>query len=161
MGPISSLAEINARQHEFWSVESQKLAERISEPAICELALQMVRFDQERGLPFGQQKTLELAAMEADAAFKLVKTHLGKKGRRARPSDKLQILIIDILRLNPSFSNQQVLAALHKEQHQGIVDDIDEDELAFKDWRGRCKTVKLAALKHRFTRARKVLGIKR
>jgi hypothetical protein len=75
-----------------------------------------------------------------------------RNASKPRP-DSLQKLIIEILEKKPHLTSRNILDELRKRQFQGVIDDIDEDEISFWD-KGKLLQASILGLKDRVRRAK-------
>jgi hypothetical protein len=78
-----------------------------------------------------------------------------RNASKPRPNS-LQELIIKILKKKPHLTSRSILDELRKEKSQGIIDDIDEDEILFFN-KGKLCSVPISGLKDRVRRAKNYL----
>jgi hypothetical protein len=80
-----------------------------------------------------------------------------RRGGAARKTDALQALIIELVRKTRSLTTPELLDRLRERQRGGVVDDIEDDTIAFYGHDNHPKTAPISGLKDRLSRARKIL----
>jgi hypothetical protein len=83
-----------------------------------------------------------------------IATHLAQwgRGKRDKP-DALQKIIIEIVKSNPSLKIGELLPALTDLKGEGIIEDIDDENISFDDG-GVLKDAAISGLKDRLSRAK-------
>lgn len=96
----------------------------------------------------------ECAAAELLHRFseKVRQSNSGSKPR----ADRLQTLIVSIVKRNQRQSWRDVLTALRREEHGDVIESVTEDIIEWTDAKGRAKETPIATLKDRVHRARKI-----
>ena len=153
---MPTLAELNQVYREFWSVQSKITLRRLDDPVLREAAMERMRLEHLRRMPLCYRVSLDSILEEYDRLINRARSEQGRKGGREKRRGALQELINDIVRRRPQITAPELLEALRREQGNGMIDDIDDGSISFHDASG-LKTMRVKSLKHRLTRARKIL----
>jgi hypothetical protein len=156
MAAAPSPAEMNRRHREFWDVESQVFERRLADPQLVAAATEDMNSEILRRVPIYSRKTMELAFEDAEKRRAKIRSGDGSKGGRPRRGDALQGLIEEIVSARPAISSASaLLEQLREFQYQGVVTDIEDDKIWFRDARDASRSAPISGLKNRLTRARK------
>lgn len=152
---MSSLAEINRRNREFWNARQALAATRMADAAICDTAFEIILAQQNKGVP-GNCQTSHYEALEiGERAKKRCLSQQARKGGIAERMDALQELIEEFVNSNPTLTARQLEDKLRANQDIEPIQDVDDEVVSFTTSDGRTKKAMLSGLKHRLTRARK------
>ena len=151
---IRSGSDLNRRFEEFWAEQNVLFEKRMADPALLESAIEILDYEQRRGVSVYSQTTFEAALERAEKARRKMLSEQGRKGPQARKKDTLSELIEQAVRSNPAVTETELLAHLDQLRCPGgVIEDIDEEVIAYNQ-NGRLKETKISALKHRLARAR-------
>lgn len=159
MGVVSpALAEMNQRNQAFWLVQNDELMRRSNVPGLCEIALQLTKFEQEQLVPIKNRMSFEGALARAelitgDANIRFASERARNAGR-APKKDALQALIEDLVEENPNITEPQLRVLLTRQRFPGLIEDVDDEDIWFKNKNGRSKAAKISGLKDRLSRAK-------
>jgi len=64
---------------------------------------------------------------------------------------------LDLVRTHPEITEVSLKAMLTRERFPGVIEDVDETNICFVRPAGRLKESPLSGLKHRLSRAKKIL----
>jgi hypothetical protein len=158
-----ALQRLNERNQQFWNEQSKLMGERISNPALYKIAMDDMNFEILRGVPVKLRKSLERALADAAGAKGVFHANLSRMGGRARKSDALQDLILELVGEDLDMTESELLDKLKVEAGAGVVISIDEpsDLLAddiqyihFVNDDERPKRASVYGLKDRLSRAK-------
>jgi hypothetical protein len=158
MTRIQDLADLNRHHRLFWQLQNLRTDELMADPAVCETALAVIKADSSPPLPAYDQNTLEMALATADSSKRRIRrrlfSELGRRGGQSKGQNALQSAINDFVSRNRDAS----LASLEKHlKGSELVDDWTLDTIVFIDFDGRLKDAARSGLKHRLSRAHKLL----
>ena len=137
--------------------------ERISNPALYKIAMDDMNFEILRGVPVKLRKSMERALADAAGAKDAFHADLSRMGGRARKSDALQDLILELVGKDQDMTESELLDKLKGEAGAGVVTSIDEpSDLLAGDTRcihfvnddERPKRASVYGLKDRLSRAK-------
>jgi hypothetical protein len=152
-----TISEINERNRRFWDEQSELRNRRIADKAVREAAFARFFDEQARGVPVRNQTTIEKFLADAEADKGRFLSQLGRKGGRAKRLDALQQAILDLVRSRPGITEANLRDLLTRERFPGVIEDVDEANICFVQPDGRMKESPLSGLKHRLSRAKKIL----
>src|SRR5215468_5487903 len=154
---MTTISEINECNRRFWDEQKELLVRRMANPAIREAAMRNVSDEQTRGVPVYYRIALEKALENAERDKVGFLSQQAGRGGRAKKSDALQRLILDLVRTHPEITEVSLKAMLTRERFPGVIEDVDETNICFVRPDGRLKESPLSGLKHRLSRAKKIL----
>jgi hypothetical protein len=139
----------------------------MSDRAILATAVESVESETTRQVAIRSQKSFEEALQDAERAKQRFIRQQARSGGKAAKADSLQMIITDIVRQNPEIAVTQLLLELGKHQGDGIIDEIDETHIYFRQSGAAAKpeggdavgkrvisaSAPISGLKHRLTRA--------
>jgi hypothetical protein len=150
--PPQTIAELNVRAQKFWENQNGLTAERLSRPALVEVALATLESERLRQIPIGYWSSFDKALELAEKSEELFKVEFSRKGGAAPKTDALQQFIIRCIRSRSALTESQLLASLRENRR---VFDVREEEVCFDKPDGSRKSVPISALKDRLYRARR------
>ena len=151
-----TISEINERNGRFWDEQNELRDRRIADEAIWDAAFARFRDEQTR-VPLRHLATIEKLLADAEADKRRFLSQQAGLGGRAKKSDALQRLILDLVRNRPEITEAGLKAMLTRERFPGLIEEIDEKTISFCPPDGRLKESPLSGLKHRLSRAKKTL----
>jgi hypothetical protein len=137
----------------FWKKQSALAQQRLSDPALYKVAFAEMRRQSISRVPVFYQKSLEALLEEAHEARSIFMSFNGRNGGKAK--DTLQKLIERIVEKEPKIDCNGLLHRLKAEKTFGAVVDVTERTISFEGETGGIIDMKVAALKHRLSRAKK------
>jgi hypothetical protein len=154
-------AALNEKNRLFWEREIELLNQRIQDPYIYQLATGDMTNEELRGVPLRNRKSMAQAFADADGmrAYVAEETRKGyraefaRKGGRAAKSDRLQKVILSIVRRDPQVTAAELLP-LVLDHHEF---EREDDSIAFGKGNGAERLVPISGLKDRLHRAKKKL----
>jgi hypothetical protein len=154
---VTTFSEINEHNRRFSAEQNALRDRRMADPGIREAAL--VRFSDEhaRGVPVRYQTTIEKLLADAEADKERFLSQQGRKGGQARKSDALPRLILDLVRCRPEITEAKLRDILTRERFPGVIEEVDDETISFAQPDGRLKDARITGLKHRLSRAKKIL----
>jgi hypothetical protein len=169
-----ALADFNERNREFWARQKILMDRRMADRAILETAVEAIDSETKRHVAIRSQKSFEEALQDAERAKRRFVRQQARSGGKAAKADSLQMIITDIVQKNPEIAVTQLLLELRKYQGDGIIDEIDETHIYFRQSGAAAKpeggqavgkrvisdSAPISGLKHRVTRARKKVSKK-
>ncbi|HYL33444.1 MAG TPA: hypothetical protein VEU53_09915 [Stellaceae bacterium] len=159
-----SIARLNRLNRRFWRKRAKRMEQRLGDVAIRETAFALIRSEHQRGVPLFHQISVDLALEQAahasdrfikasDSYERFIKERAREAGK-AKKTDALQMAIEALVRQDPRITEPQLRTKLTREQWPDVIEDVDDEVIAFKDRHGRGKEAKLSGLKDRLSRAR-------
>ena len=150
-----ALVEINQRNRDFWEVQKRLTATRMANEEILAAALEALAFEDQRRVPVYFRNTFQHALAEADDARRRFLGQQSRKGGRARKSDPLQDLIVDIARQRPNITERELLEWLKDQCPIPPIAEIVDETISFASRDGRLAEAPISGLKDRLSRAKK------
>jgi hypothetical protein len=150
--PPPSPAMMNEKNREFWTTESAMMEQRLADRALCQAAFDDLKEEMTR-LPGSYQRSLEALLEDASRKRALFMGFNGQKGGKQK--DKLQVLIEQIVKREPEIDRGRLLYRLKAEKGYGVIEDITDEWISYEGASGDLADVKISALKHRLSRAKK------
>jgi hypothetical protein len=141
----------------FWRTESALMEQRLADPALRQAAFKGLKEETTR-LPVYYQKSLEALLEDASQKRAFFMGFNGQKGGKQK--DKLQVLIDRIVEGEPKIDRGRLLYRLKAEKGYGVIEDITDDWISYESAGGDLVDVKISALKHRLSRAKKEIVAK-
>jgi hypothetical protein len=169
MSAVVSNKDLNEIYAEFWRRTVAETARRMADPVIRTLAMEQIRREHLRGLPVYHQMSLDGALERVEQIGKafaaehkaLAIRDLGRKGGRAKKKDGLQLRIEEIVFRRPEITRSDLFDCLRGETTPGgLIEEIADDSIWFRQV-DRLKEAAISGLKHRLTRARKAVALKK
>jgi hypothetical protein len=163
---LLSPEQVNERNRIFWNVQSELRAERISNEAILEIAINDVRSETSK-VSIRLQKPFDQALADAEKTMDIVQRAFSRKGGKAPKRDALQALIQEIVIQKPKITAGQLLYRLKGDWGAGIVTSIEEESdvrggetrmIHYVDDSRTPKTASRSGLKDRLSRARRKIA---
>jgi len=136
----------------FWRTESERMEQRLADLALREAAFDDWREETTR-LPGYYQRSLEKLLEDASIKRAFFMGFNGRKGGKQK--DKLQVLIDRIVKGEPKIDRSRLLYRLKAEKGFGVIEDITDEWISYESASGDLVDVKISALKHRLSRAKK------
>jgi hypothetical protein len=170
VAPVNpALDKFNQRNREFWSHQKTLMDRRMADRALLETAIETINSETARRVAIRSQKIFEDALQDAERAKQRFSRQQAQLGGFAPKTNGLEKIIADVVRQNPKISVVQLLMELRMQQGDGIIDEIDETHIYFRqngtaerpeggDAVGKrviSASAPISGLKHRLTRARK------
>jgi len=152
-----TISEINECNRRFWDEQNELRDRRIAHEAIRDTAFARFFDEQVRGVPVRNQTTIEKFLADAEADKRRFLSQQAGHGGRAKKSDALQRLILDLVRTDPEITEPRLKTMLTRDRFPGVIDDVDETNICLVQPNGRLKESPLSGLKHRLSRAKKAL----
>ncbi|MBV8647859.1 hypothetical protein [Paludibacterium sp.] len=147
-----SPVEINQRNNKFWDARYTLRRERMADEAIHETAIDIMQSEWQRGMSWATGNEFE-AALELAANAKARALHQrAARGGAAPKGDALHDLITEIIQKKPKITAEELYVELEQRQHMGVIEDIDDEFINFKNHDGKLKSAKTSGLKHRLSR---------
>lgn len=148
-------AKINQTNREFWEKRQEIVERQLADDAVRMHAFAELEQDQQRGVPVPYQRTVEDALQRAeDLKAAVISQRLRRAASAPRP-DRLQALIVEIVEKSPTITCPALLERLRQCAGDGVVEEIDDDEIWFVDGKGKGEHTPISGLKDRLTRAKK------
>jgi hypothetical protein len=141
----------------FWRTESARMEQRLADPALYQAAFDDLKEETTR-LPGYYQRSLEALLEDASKKRALFMGFNGQKGGKQK--DKLQLLIEQIVKGEPKIDRGRLLYRLKAEKGYGVIEDITDELISYEGASGDLADVKISALKHRLSRAKKEIVAK-
>jgi hypothetical protein len=148
---------LSERAETLYNERAKRTNALVEDLAVCEIAYLEIMYDQER-LGFHQRRSVDQALDDGAIKKNAVLKHQGQKGGKARKTDALQEVIIDLVRGNPQITERELRDKLTRESYPDLIEDVEEDSIYFKTQDGRSKAASIAGLKDRLSRAKKLLN---
>jgi hypothetical protein len=139
----------------FWRRQSALAQQRLSDPALYKVAFDEMKRQSIR-LPVYYQKPPEMLLEEAHEARAVFMSFNGRNGGKRK--DALQILIERIVEEEPKIDCNRLLHRLKAEKSFGAVLDVTDGIISCESATGEITDAKIAALKHRLSRAKKIVA---
>jgi hypothetical protein len=136
----------------FWRTESVRMEQRLADLALHQAALDDLKEETTR-LPGYYQRSLEKLLEDASIKRAFFMGFNGRKGGKQK--DKLQVLIEQIVKGEPKIDRGRLLYRLKAEKGYGVIEDITDEWISYEGASGDLADVKISALKHRLSRAKK------
>lgn len=152
-----TISQINERNRRFWEEQNALRDRRMADPVIREAAFVRFSDEQARGVPVRNQATIEKLLADAEEDRRRFLSQQGRKGRQARKPDALQQAIVDLARTHPKITAAKLQSMLTRERLPGLIEDVDEERISFAQPDGPLKEAPIIGLKHRLSRAKKIL----
>jgi len=108
--------------------------------------------------PVCERTSFEQALINAERDRASYMRQIARKGGKRK--DDLQKLIETIVTKTPDIDRNRLLHALRAKKGNGIVYDVTDSLITYENSHGKMKDVKISALKHRLTKARKEMVAK-
>jgi hypothetical protein len=159
-----SIRRVNERNTTFWHMQSALTLKQVSDETVFERAKNDMDSEVARAVPLRSRKTLEQALADVVGARKVFQADFSRRGGRARKSDALQGLILEIARRRPAITVGQLLWELKGVSGAEIIIRVESEadvlagegrKIHFMDYDERPKTASLSGLKYRLARAKK------
>ncbi len=161
------MRKLNKCNADFWARESEHFSKQVEKrPQEIAAAIEIVSKQQLHMLADGidpVQATRMLQNIEEVAAVFRQSNSAGQKSRakKARP-DRLQILILKIMREHPQIKGAELTKALEANrfaaEEERVIEEVTETAIYWIDGRGKGgNAAKLTGLKDRMSRARQTL----
>jgi hypothetical protein len=141
----------------LWRRQAALTQLRLSDPALYQVAFAEMKRQAIR-IPVYYQKPLETLLEEAHEARSIFMSFNGRNG--GKPKDTLQKLIERIVEKEPKIDCNRLLHRLRAEKSFDVIVDVMDGIISFEDTTGEITDAKIAALKHRLSRAKKELVAK-
>ena len=155
MPAITTLAELNRRNREFWGAQQLLLERRMVDTAIREIAFEIMRDEIKRAVPIKSQKSIYAALEYAENTKQRFFSDRGRQGGLAKKTDALQELIEEFVECNPALTARQLEDKLRGHEDIDPIQDIAEGVIYFTNHDGSTKTATLSGLKDRLSRAKR------
>jgi hypothetical protein len=152
-----TLKQINQANRGFWNKQRELLPQRLADDALRQSAFEIMQAEQTRGYPAKHQMSLYQALDEGDQSDRRSLTRLSRKGGKARKTDALQKLIIQIAQRHPSITAPELLSKLKSQQGIEPIVEVDVLIINFKNHNGTYKDASITGLKDRLSRAKAIL----
>jgi uncharacterized protein YihD (DUF1040 family) len=136
----------------FWRTESVRMEQRLADLALHQAALDDLKEETTR-LPGYYQRSLEKLLEDASIKRAFFMGFNGRKGGKQK--DTLQVLIERIVEKEPQIDRSRLLYRLKAEKGFGVIEDITDEWISYESASGDLADVKISALKHRLSRAKK------
>jgi hypothetical protein len=136
----------------FWRKQSVLAQQRLSDPALYQVAFAEMKKQSIRVLVY-YQKPLEMLLEEAHEARSIFMSFNGRNGGKRK--DALQILIERIVEREPKIDRNRLLHRLKAEKSFDVIVDVTDGIISFESATGEIADVKVSALKDRLSRAKK------
>jgi len=149
-----SLKEINDLSCRFWNRERALLGRRMADKPIRETAFATICTEIIKAVPIFYRTSLNQALNDAELAKSRFLSEQARKGGNAKKTDKLQLLIEQIVAQRRPITVRQLENELRARQSIGAIEEIDEMRIWFTNHNGQSKTATLSGLKDRLSRAR-------
>jgi hypothetical protein len=162
-----AFSKLNERNNQFWAIQSQLTAERMSDEVLCRFGLETMHSERMRGIPFKLHQSIDTILNDAAAFKEAAHKMFSQKGGRVSKPDALQRVIVKIVSSNPIITLRQLLKELMEKRWAKLNIEIDSDidvladekkEITFDDVDGERKVASLSGLKDRLYRAKKSLA---
>ena len=153
----STARKANESNRAFWQTQSALMQQRLSDPALYQVAFNEMKRQAIR-VPVYYQKSLEALLEEAHEARSVFMSFNGRNGGKRK--DTLQILIESVVEEEPKIDRNRLLHRLKAEKAFGAIVDVTDRVISFESATGDIADVKVAGLKHRLSRAKKEIVAK-
>src|SRR5258708_36461227 len=107
MPAITTLAELNRRNQEFWDAQHVLLEQRMADAAIRETAFEIMDAEQKKRVPIYYQTSIYEALAEGERSKQRCLSQQARKGGKAEKGDRLQTLIEEFVEQNPALTARQ------------------------------------------------------
>jgi hypothetical protein len=152
-----TFTEIGAIHQKFWRARAKKTELQLEDGHLANEAF--IEAMEQRTLPLHNQKSfdslLDRAEARRERALIWLRQENGRRGGKSRKSDRLQGLVEEIVAKYPKIDCPTLLRLLSNKQGAGVIEDVDEEEIAFIDAKGQLKSAEITGLKDRLYRAKK------
>jgi predicted RNase H-like nuclease (RuvC/YqgF family) len=152
---MSTLQEFNERNTDFWLKQHELLLGRIANPVVYGVGMEFLASDTRR-LPPRFQRSMEQAFAEAESITSVFRRARARIGGLTRKADALQALIEHCVKEDPKLSQRKLLFRLKAEVGKGTILRVDDREIEFVTHKRKIKTGRIAGLKDRLSRAKKI-----
>ena len=152
-----TLKQINQANRGFWNKQRELLAQRLADDVLRETAFETMQSEQTRGLPVRHQISLYQALDDTDRIGRRSLTRLSRKGGKARKTDALQELIVQIAQRHPSITARELLSKLKSQQGIEPIMEVEDSIIGFNNRNGKYKEANITGLKDRLSRAKAIL----
>jgi hypothetical protein len=163
-----AIRRVNERNSLFWLTRSELTLKHISDPMIFRLSTNHMISEAARGIPVKLRKSLEEELADAADDKRILQADFSRKGGKARKSDALQDLILEIVRGRPAITAGQLLWELEGVSGAGIATRVESQanvlagearKIHFINYDERPKTASVSGLKFRLARAKRKMGM--
>jgi len=160
-----SLIEINRLNAQFWARQTRLTARRIADPMSFDIAKRDMDSEAIR-VTLRERKSLDQALADAEKIVSAVRKTVvaterdrGKSvcrsGGLARKSDRLQLLIEQLVREAPEMTQRELLHQLKRKISLGTIVAIEEHWVQFRVSKNKLKSAPISGLKDRLHRAKR------
>ena len=154
---MTTISEIDEGNRRFWEEQTALRDRRMADPAIREAAFVRFSDEQARGVPIRNQTTIEKLLADAEADKRRFLSQHGRKGGQTKRADALQQAILDLVRHRPEITEAKLKDILTRARFPRLIEDVDDEKISFAQPDGRLKEARITGLKHRLSRAKKIL----
>src|ERR1700685_868576 len=163
-----TLANINQQNQQFWLEQSELLRRRIQDTTLRDIAMADLSAKAAMMVPVRSRKSLEQALSHTEKSLSIFQRNFSRKGGKAAKIDGLQGVILEIVRDTPHINTQRLLQKIRKMAKGGhpVVLKVDQkcellvdqtEQIHFKNGEME-KTARVAGMKDRLSRAKKILS---
>jgi hypothetical protein len=158
------LRHLNEQHAVIYTKRRESLEKKLNATTL-KLALEQRESEAKRGISISHW-SFELAVEDAAKASALVTSEQARKGGSSKKTDVLQALIVRIVREKPSITELELLKKLKAMSHGEAIEDIDDvanlksgekPQIHFQSRDGGSRFAPVSGLKHRLSRARKIV----
>jgi hypothetical protein len=160
-----TVEEVNAANRVFWDRQPAVMDRRLADPAVVETAAATILSEVDR-VPVRDQIPFEVALERAERTREVFRAGLlretAQRAGRAKKTDALQEVILEIVRRGPTITTKAVLDRLRARQAPGAtIDEITETQISFARPKGTVGEAPISGLKDRVSRAKREMRQRR
>jgi hypothetical protein len=126
-----TIREMNECNRRFWDEQNELRDRRIADKAIRDAAFARFFDEQAGNVPVRNQATIEKSLADAEADKRRFLSQQAGHGGRAKKSDALQRLILDLVRTHPDITEPRLKTMLTRERFPAVIVDVDETNICF------------------------------
>jgi len=147
--------EMNEANRIFWASEKVQMERRMEDRIILLIAVELSKAEAARRPVYFQSSFNEHLA-DAESVKPCILGELGRRGGKASKTDPLQKLIEDVVRRQPSITEEKLRYYLKRHGHP--IFDICDGTILFCNHDNSEKSAPLSGLKDRLSRAKKKIS---
>jgi hypothetical protein len=151
-----TIIELNERNRRFWEGQSELRDRRMADQMIRATAYARAASELAR-VPIRHLASIEKLLEEAEGDKQRFLSLQGRRGGLAKKSDALQQAIVGLVRKDPGMTVARLQGMLTRDRFPGLIEDVDEEKIWFRQPDGQSKTAPVSGLKDRLSRAKKTL----
>lgn len=148
-------ALINEQNQKFWDAQYALRQERMADEGLYAIAVDIMQAELDRQVPWITGNEFDKALETAIKARRHALHQRSMKGGKASKGDALHDLILEIYSKRPAITTEELYNRLVAEKNMGVIEDIDDEVINFKNHDGKSKKASTVGLKDRLSRIRK------